>query len=222
MPRPHQHNAPHKLMRSSKHLKLPSLCGGVNWLNYNYVCSYRQVLRSGSEPCLRSSTLLVGLHYAWVTWEAIQYSIGLGEHRSHQNCFKTFWKSDKAWHASLSKSDFRSACCSLMPWFLMVSSWAPFGSHPSRLVLAFKSGWRVAVVVAVNCFMPKFCAAFGKYLTLGWPAQELCCIVLWEISRGSLSLSLSLSLCKAFNDCSVRHRMHQNLWITMPYESISP
>ena len=32
------------------------------------------------------------------------------------------------------------------------------------LVLAFKSGWRVALVVAVNCFMPKFCAAFGKYL----------------------------------------------------------
>jgi len=32
------------------------------------------------------------------------------------------------------------------------------------LVLTFKSGWRVALVVAVNCFMPKFCAAFGKYL----------------------------------------------------------
>jgi len=32
------------------------------------------------------------------------------------------------------------------------------------LVLTFRSGWRVALVVSVNCFMPKFCAAFGKYL----------------------------------------------------------
>eukprot|EP00434_Breviolum_minutum_P041343 symbB.v1.2.036778.t1/scaffold5271.1/size29093/2 len=33
------------------------------------------------------------------------------------------------------------------------------------LVLTIKSGWRVAVVVTINCFMPKFCAAFGRYLT---------------------------------------------------------
>jgi len=33
------------------------------------------------------------------------------------------------------------------------------------LVLTLKSGCRVAVVVTMNCFMPKFCAAFGRYLT---------------------------------------------------------
>ena len=35
-----------------------------------------------------------------------------------------------------------------------------------RLLLAVASGPRVAVVVAANCFLPKFCSAFGKYLTL--------------------------------------------------------
>ena len=41
-----------------------------------------------------------------------------------------------------------------------------FSDFKPRLVLTIKSGWRVAVVVSVNCFMPKFCAAFGRYLTL--------------------------------------------------------
>ena len=36
-----------------------------------------------------------------------------------------------------------------------------------RLLLALVSGPRVAVVVTVNCFLAKFCSAFGKYLTLG-------------------------------------------------------
>ena len=36
-----------------------------------------------------------------------------------------------------------------------------------RLLLALASGPRVALVVTVNCFLAKFCSAFGKYLTLG-------------------------------------------------------
>ena len=41
-----------------------------------------------------------------------------------------------------------------------------FSGFKPRLVLTIKSGWRVAVVVTINWFMPKFCAAFGRYLTL--------------------------------------------------------
>ena len=41
-----------------------------------------------------------------------------------------------------------------------------FSDFKPRLVLTIKSGWRVAVVVSVNCFTPKFCGAFGRYLTL--------------------------------------------------------
>ena len=35
-----------------------------------------------------------------------------------------------------------------------------------RLILAVYSGPGVAVVVSVNCFLPKFCSAFCRYLTL--------------------------------------------------------
>ena len=35
-----------------------------------------------------------------------------------------------------------------------------------RLILAMASGPGVAVVVSVNCFLAKFCSAFGRYLTL--------------------------------------------------------
>ena len=35
-----------------------------------------------------------------------------------------------------------------------------------RLILAAASGPGVAVVVSVNCFLAKFCSAFGRYLTL--------------------------------------------------------
>ena len=38
---------------------------------------------------------------------------------------------------------------------------------PPRLLLAAVSGRGVAVVVTVNCFLAKFCSAFGRYLTLG-------------------------------------------------------
>ena len=41
-----------------------------------------------------------------------------------------------------------------------------FASVASRLVLAAASGPGVAVVVTVNCFLAKFCSAFGRYLTL--------------------------------------------------------
>eukprot|EP00434_Breviolum_minutum_P039265 symbB.v1.2.034863.t1/scaffold4577.1/size37779/4 len=34
----------------------------------------------------------------------------------------------------------------------------------ASLCLALKSGPRVALVVGVNCFLPKFCSAFGAYL----------------------------------------------------------
>ena len=30
-----------------------------------------------------------------------------------------------------------------------------------------RAGAGVALVVSVNCFLPKFCAAFGRYLPLG-------------------------------------------------------
>ena len=44
-----------------------------------------------------------------------------------------------------------------------------FSDFKPRLVLTIKSGWRVAVVVSVNCFMPKFCgrSIFDTWLT--WP-----------------------------------------------------
>ena len=44
--------------------------------------------------------------------------------------------------------------------------WAEFLSFVLRLSLAAKSGMSVAVVVGINCFLPKFCAAFGSYLML--------------------------------------------------------
>ena len=39
--------------------------------------------------------------------------------------------------------------------------------HQPRLISAMASGPRVAIVVSVNCFLAKFCSAFGKFLTLG-------------------------------------------------------
>jgi len=44
--------------------------------------------------------------------------------------------------------------------------WAEFVSLVLRLCLAVKSGMSVAVVVGINCFLPKFSAAFGAYLML--------------------------------------------------------
>jgi len=68
------------------------------------------------------------------------------------------------------------------------------------LVLTIKSGWRVAVVVTINCFMPKFCAAFGRYLTCYRmePASEndhMQCILGDHVLPGTAISIAAIALC---------------------------
>ena len=126
----------------------------------------------GANTGLVSSAFFIGLHGAHATWDAMRLQLAELEpvkitisYNSLICPFQGLWILKETTHIPSNRSGTLT-----LPIF--VGSQVPIRAISLRvflrLCLAVKSGPRVAVVVGINCFLPKFCSAFGAYLMLAF------------------------------------------------------